>query len=403
MHKFMFTFTVAIVIMAIAGCGKQSPVSVQSNSSQVASSRGDYAISCLAKDTVTGKMLLLAGSLENTWTNLHYRNQTSGSTWAGWVTNSSIFTGPLATCNSGIGGQKRLYLFNIGTNYHLFYNIATSSTLPNGWIDLGALPSGANVAQPKVAKLGLSPTSPLIVFASTQSGYIWFKGTNSSGNFPTSSSSWIQIPSPAASDFDVCTKNDGTIFVAFRNPNTQYISVAIISSPTAVSNYYGQGLLQTIGQIAVGKNQDGRMEIYTFTSGNPYPIVNHSWENSVNSNNWSSWTTFFGPSGRTLNSLVPFNLAVVSNSDGRLELFYQQNTAYNVFHTYQTAVNSSWADESALYPSGDQMHVYGPSLSAAKGQDDKLYVAIRGQSSFVYMAQTIPSQGWDAPVSLGDY
>lgn len=387
----------AASVMAIVGCSEQSPVSVQSNGSQVASSgRSECSQLCMANDTSIGKMVMLAGNTMNTWTNLYYNYQ--GSPWAGWNQNTSIYTGAVATCNSGIGGQKRFYMFDIGTNYHAWYTYATDSYFPTAWGDMGAIPDGYGVVCTKAAKLGLSASSPLIAFASTgnSGGKIWFRGTDANGQFSNSSSSWKGI-NGGWDNFDVCTKNDGTIFVAYQATNSNNISYAIVTSPSSANVYSIQSFASaSMCDIVVGKNLDGRMEIFAVSSNDG--LIYHNFEMSANSNNWSGWTSYFGPSGRTLHA-GGYHLAIGSNADGRLELFYKDFNTNYLYHTYQTAPNSGWADESALVSA-----IPNSEISVGKAQDGRLYVGYNTSlPTFWSISQHAPNSYWDAPVSLGDY
>ncbi len=94
------------------------------------------------------------------------------------------------------------------------------------------------------------------------------------------------------------------------------------------------------GQIAVSRDQDGRLEAFTIGSDNK---VYHAWQTSPNGD-WSNWSEM---SGETAKSLT-----VARNQDGRLEVF-AINTDGKVYHNWQTTPNGSWDNWDLLANSVD--------------------------------------------------
>lgn len=91
----------------------------------------------------------------------------------------------------------------------------------------------------------------------------------------------------------------------------------------------------TATQVAVGQNQDGRLEIfYVGTNSKLY----HNWQTLPNGN-WRGETPFPGDSAK--------QVAVGKNADGRLEIFYV-GTNSKLYHDWQLVPNGNWRGEVAL-------------------------------------------------------
>jgi hypothetical protein len=83
--------------------------------------------------------------------------------------------------------------------------------------------------------------------------------------------------------------------------------------------------------LAVGQNQDGRLEVFGAASDQS---VWHNFQTAANGV-WSGWDTFHSRSDRLV------FLASGRNSDGHLEVFGVANNQ-SLWHTWQTASNNGW-------------------------------------------------------------
>jgi hypothetical protein len=92
-------------------------------------------------------------------------------------------------------------------------------------------------------------------------------------------------------------------------------------------------------QIAVGQNLDGRLEIFYPNDGH---VICHNWQTSPNSG-WSGGA-YLG--GMTASNEVG-TIAVGRNTDGRLEIFYP-GTNGHIYHNWQTSANNGWSGENEL-------------------------------------------------------
>ncbi len=86
---------------------------------------------------------------------------------------------------------------------------------------------------------------------------------------------------------------------------------------------------------AVGRNADGRLEVFACTRDH---ALWHIWQTAPN-NGWSQW--------QRLGGVVLGAPAVVENADGRLELFVRSSD-YNLWHIWQVAPNSVWSGWASL-------------------------------------------------------
>jgi len=390
---------IASIAMAIGSCSHETPVSLRSNSTTMASTGhpGLYQLSSSINST-TGKLTLLAGNTTNGTSSLYYKNQTGNapSVWGNWTFNSCIFKGEMAACNRNVNGSNRFYTFCIGTNDNVWYTY----NLQSGWGDLGASPSGG-VYCVKAAQFGTSTSSRIVVFASgwVERCVIWMKYQNADGSFPTN---WVQCTGAADGQFNVCTRSDGKILVVYQDPLSHQVNALVVTNPaTGASTSYSLGSLITgfDYDIVIGKNADNRMEIFA-SRGNDL-VIFHNWELNANTGNFQGWSSYFGPSGSQLQS--GGHLAIGSNyPDNRLELFYRNFSTNYLYHTYQVQASGSWSDAGVFYTGGGIIPT--SEISCSRSQDNKLYVfCYTADLKFTYVAQVSPGSGWGAPTTLNDY
>ncbi len=132
----------------------------------------------------------------------------------------------------------------------------------------------------------------------------------------------------------------------------------------------------------VASNADGRLEV--FARGQDGALW-HNWQTAPN-NGWSGW--------RSLGGVITSNPACGRNQDGRLEVFARGQDG-GLWHIWQIAPNSGW---SAWHPLGVQF-IGNPVV--AVNQDGRLEVFMRGPASVVHVWQTAPNNGWSGWSSLG--
>ena len=91
-------------------------------------------------------------------------------------------------------------------------------------------------------------------------------------------------------------------------------------------------------QIALGKNADGRLELFALGGDG---AVNHKWQAAPN-RGWGEWSTLAGHDLK--------QIAIGSNADGRLEIFALGGDGA-VYHKWQGTPNGGWGEWKSLgYP-----------------------------------------------------
>ena len=144
-------------------------------------------------------------------------------------------------------------------------------------------------------------------------------------------------------------------------------------------------------QVAVGQNADGRLEIFYVGTNN---ILYHNWQVAPNGggqlapnggwlvlpNQWKGETPFPGDSAQQVD--------VGQNADGRLEIFYV-GTNNDLYHNWQVAPNGGWADETRFPGESAQQ------VAMARNKDGRLEVFYVGTNQDIYHVwQVAPNGVW---------
>ncbi len=137
--------------------------------------------------------------------------------------------------------------------------------------------------------------------------------------------------------------------------------------------------------VSVVSNSDGRLEI--FARGNDGACW-HNWQTTPNGA-WNGWASLGGG--------ITDTPVAARNSDGRLVVFVR-GTDGNLYQNYQTSPGGGW---SGWYGMGIAM---GWLPAAGVNTDGRMEVFVRGNDGAVYRAsQTSPSGPWSAWASMGGY
>ena len=238
------------------------------------------------------------------------------------------------------------------------------------WLTLGL-----GVAQPPVVVL--DSIGQLNAFVVGDDGALWtISQIGAGGNWGTWRSLGGQIDLLA-----VGTNQDGRLEVFARGATDKALWHIWQTSPSGPWSGWSW-LGGQIDLLAVGSNQDGRLEV--FARGSADLALWHIWQTAPN-NGWSGWDSLGG--GIDL-------LSVNSNQDGRLEVFVR-GTDHALWHIWQTAANNGWSPWSSL---GGQIDL----LSVGSNQDGRLEVFARGTDlALWHIWQTTPNKGWGGWASLG--
>ncbi len=182
---------------------------------------------------------------------------------------------------------------------------------------------------------------------------------------------------------DGSQKNFSVTGVSFNN----WGSWASLGSP--LTGQYGAE------SIAVGHNEDGRLEVFAIGSDG---ALWHTYQTQPNQTSWSGWASLDNPAGGIMLS----RLAVGKNEDGRLEVFAISSDGA-LWRTRQTQPNqASWSGWTSLGNPSGGITLY--TLAVGQNEDERLEVlAIGSNGALWHTYQTQPNQtSWSSWTSLGN-
>jgi hypothetical protein len=143
----------------------------------------------------------------------------------------------------------------------------------------------------------------------------------------------------------------------------------------------------------VGKNADGRLEIFAITGDNS---LWQKWQ-VIPNNGWSEWKTLGAPS-RDIS--LSSRLTVGKNQDGRQEIFAIGDDG-NVWQIWQTAPNGGWSGWGKLgRPPAEIRHSDRISVESNKDMRQELFV-IGADDALWHIWQVAPNGRWSDWNSLG--
>ncbi|NIM95763.1 MAG: putative baseplate assembly protein [Anaerolineales bacterium] len=122
-----------------------------------------------------------------------------------------------------------------------------------------------------------------------------------------------------------------------------------------------------VGQIAVGRNKDGRLEIF---AGGTDGSLWHRWQIAPN-DGWSGWHSLGKPSAKA----AVGQLAIGSNKDGRLEVFTHGSDG-RIWHIWQVLPNDGWSKWSSLGAPSNTVGIRA--LDVHRNEDGRLEVFVCG-------------------------
>jgi ligand-binding sensor domain-containing protein/signal transduction histidine kinase len=165
----------------------------------------------------------------------------------------------------------------------------------------------------------------------------------------------------------------GLLLCAFA-PATRAADLPSTADPAAAQ-------LTLVGKPVVGKNADGRLEVFKVDTDGE---VRHRWQKASNGD-WSSWSGLGG-------SFLP-GIALATNSEGQLEVFALDQASHALWHAHQLAANSTdWSSWSSL---GGSLR---PPVALGQDKDGRLEVfaveAARGRVQHLW--QTNSEGGWSS-------
>ncbi|HEY0753724.1 MAG TPA: hypothetical protein VGD98_07170 [Ktedonobacteraceae bacterium] len=265
---------------------------------------------------------------------------------------SSISTRPVV----GRDADGRLEIFTIGIGDDNFTSIVHNYQLSNGswsgWKDLPPEAAGVHILWQLSPTVGQDTDGRLELFATSKSGVVY-------DNFQT-------------------TPNGG--WAGWR--------------PMP-----GLDLGLASGVPAVGRNKDGRLEVFVSTGTNiSTGRLQHIWQSSAGQGFVKSWATFpdqgfVGPEG----------LSVGQDTDGRLEVFASAQSLTSprqLYEYYQTTPNGAWSSRQSLGNLSGGVSNY---QSVSRTSDGSLFVVTQDSNGNIEgNVQACAGCGWQGFFSLGN-
>lgn len=195
-------------------------------------------------------------------------------------------------------------------------------------------------------------------------------------------SGWDRLGGILTSDPAVGRNADGRMEVFVRGSDNALYNIWQVAPNGGWAGYGGLGGILTT-RPTVGRNRDGRMEV--FVRGLDNGLFNR-WQTAPN-NGWAG----YGALGGVLTS----NIAVGQNADGRLEVF-ARGTDNALWHKWQTGSGGTWSN----WASRGGVLTSDPVV--ARNRDGRLEVFVRGTDQALWHTwQNASGGGWSGWASRG--
>jgi hypothetical protein len=376
------------IIVLVSSCSKENPLNVKDQSSSintVAFTSAPQGQLAAGKD-IDNKMMCFASGTDNV---VYYRKQTGTTTTSLWPSNWTSMggssTGTIAMTKTW---KDSTAIFAKNSSNFLTYNAMTKAS-PITWKGWTPLSTGISITSKIVAIRNANKS--IVVFARASNNYLYCLTQNV--NSHTFQSSWVLVGDrPIGDQITAASLYNGSIQVFVQDASTNSLLSVWQSSPNGsfVSTYEDLGAgLDCRGFISAGVNVDKGIDVF---NSNPNTQmggvdVKHRYQIMVNGQiaGWSNWITVVQyPNGGG-------NIDVISNADGRLEVFYP---GYRNFlsHVYQTSPGGSWSTNSYIAGAASQYNaclkgvVYGDGLPG-------VFISTGSNIGYTYFSQ---SSGWVA-------
>jgi phosphatidylserine/phosphatidylglycerophosphate/cardiolipin synthase-like enzyme len=260
--------------------------------------------------------------------------------WVNWANLGEALHGRPVALRAG-DGRIEVFAHGMDDRLHHIYQITPN----DGWADWESL-STDNYPLPTQAvgnpTVGINQDGRLEVFvrgADQNLYHIW--KLSPSGDWSNWEPFSDDLGRRTLGDASVLLAGDGRLEVFVRgDDNVLYHKWQVApndgwSEWESFSHEYRNLGTEVVGAVAVGINEDGRLEV--FARGGDH-VLYHIWKLSP-SGEWSEWNSISGDLGRA----VADDPAVALAGDGRLELFVLGDDGV-LYHRWQTAPNDDWSD-----------------------------------------------------------
>jgi|GEM_PF-3192754 len=151
-----------------------------------------------------------------------------------------------------------------------------------------------------------------------------------------------------------------------------------------------EGSTNKAKQLLVAQNQDGRLEVFYIGIDD---VLYHDWQTApVSGTPWSGSMLLYETEHWAK------QIAVGKNSDGRLELFFIGLDGV-IYHDWQTAANNGWNGATVLSGSPQQALRLAVAANANGGPLELFYIGWDGKLYHMRQQPSAPD-GWSAPQAL---
>jgi hypothetical protein len=240
--------------------------------------------------------------------------------------------------------DNKVFLFTLladPTANNVYLKVQTSSgndpsTYAKGNIALGS-PSGYTLNN--VLAAGKNTDGTIWVFSTANSGSyrIWYRKQTSPG--ATTFTAWKYLPTQGGyGNLAVSNFYDGTLAIFYRSINN-YLNVFYL--PASGNGTYGQiGSYGIQDNFIVGKNSDGRLEVFTPWSNE----IDHIWQQTTSVWSWYSYWAAMPTPPSTVD--ITADMGCILNQSNGLEV-YMITADQKLYNSWFTAANG-WASWNCL-------------------------------------------------------
>jgi len=391
MFQLVLSLAIAVVIV---NCSKESPISVKSSSAEnpttamVTQANGEVA---MLTDYSTGRLMCFMRGVDN---NLYCKFQNANKTWPNWTKVNlsswgSIVTGPI----TALATSTTNYVIFRGPSGYRSYNWSVIGYGPTGSVPTIGLPTNTPYINNCTIAATCVGNTPYFFEGSSDNQLYWYNGANgawwnlSSGVIGSAGKSIVAgvLTSPWGTTgmLQVFVKNSANqVVTLWQSPNTGWNTT-----------YQTLGTQVITGDLALGKNQDGHLELF---GNDNFSRIWHNWQ-VTGGTGWSGWT-YLLPGGGGAYDMASGTITVGSNADGRLELFYP---AYQnmLSHNWQIIANGGW-NPAGITLAGSNGWIYGNAgaVATSKGTGNRrIAVCSRYLSGSAYYIDFIDQASENGP------
>jgi hypothetical protein len=312
------------------------------------------------------------------------------SGWTGWTNLGAPPGQAMSALTVGSNSDGRLQIFTRVGLMSTGVVWTLSQTAANGagwgtWSNIGSPPGGVSA---HLLARALNADGRLEVFALGQGANVWHSWQSAPSG--ASWSAWDGLGNPPGESIiriAVGRNVDGRLEVFGLSSNGAIWNCwqAAPGGSWSAWNSLGGPVGVSLDTVAVGTNADGHLEIFAIADGT---TLWHSWQDTGSGTGWSGWGSLGSPAAGWVGAAE-----VAQNSDGRLEIFADANDDALCHISQDPASPTYWSSWETL--GGEPEGVVG----VGRNVDGRLEVfavaqAPSGPRPVYHRWQIAPNSGW---------